>query len=408
MKAQRIKRSEKKSANFKADHELKVFRKFSSYYPDFVNCKITPVDNDPPDVICIDSQGKRIGFELTELIDEAYLSLSKYWQNLVASSVKLPDWDIMLRIQDHSFPNTTDKKKIRAELETIVRELIANEPQRTYFNLESDGIKLAPTLSIYCDDVYGYYPGNGNVSAVPGLLGLPRTYETTIKDYWRKLVSAQELDGWDSQFIIVDTDISEVESDVKAIHEEIIMALQIGTDKAGKQKAPQDISFVVNKDEIEKLGASVLSKYCLGIYAKKSPCTSVTIVLPPTGTTPELATIRALKKIIRKKVDKKNYHECITIHQLEKLHLLVYLDHNILKSPLFAGEAMLPVIRLALEQSATSVPFDACFLYSVNYFVRDNGGTFVTSLENALSVNLSDHNARPYFCVQAWPQQPTH
>ena len=121
--------------------------------------------------------------------------------------------------------------------------------------------------------------------------------------------------------------------------------------------------------------------------------------------TPQLAATRALEESIYKKV-RKNYQDCITRHQLKELYLLVYLDYYILKQASLEGMDMLRITKATLDDSPIHVPFDKCFLYSVNHLLTKKQTRLTTEFNVALDdPYISEHVLRPVLCDLTWTRK---
>jgi hypothetical protein len=396
----------------KTAREFKVFEKFRSYYPSFAGREITHSEclgpqNDPPDVLCTDIAGNRIGIELTEFMDGGYHKVAQDWKGFVSSSIELPEWDVTLRIQEYAFPQKAERTKIAAELKRIISQEVTDQPDKTSFMLERHNIHaVAPTLSRYCDLIHGYSSGTGHISTIPGLFGIPNARAVKIEECWKQLAPSDKLNGWDIEFIVPDCNITELNTDAEAIRGEIEKIITISIGRANPKEENREKSFLLGKGKIEELGASLLSKYCYGIRGTQSGVTNIRVHVPPIVGTPQLAAIHALEESIYKKVSNKNYPECIKAHQLKELYLLIYLDYNILKQATLVGVDMLSVTRTTLDESPIPVPFDKCFLYSVNHFLTKTLSKLITEFNEALDDPvIAEHVQKPILCDLAWTKE---
>jgi hypothetical protein len=78
--------------------EKGIFDVFVRLHPDFAGRPVTTsIGNDPPDILCIDASGKRIGVELGEWLDEIQIAMGKKregveksFTSVIASDQEIP------------------------------------------------------------------------------------------------------------------------------------------------------------------------------------------------------------------------------------------------------------------------------------------------------------------------------
>ena len=144
--------------------EWQIFQAFCEIQPDFAGRPLKDWDrvvDDPPDFLCHDFSGKRIGVELTEWLNENQIASNKAWQNLdavyssiICSEQEIPPRNIeLVTIQPDPKgrrPLELEGKEFRRQLFDLIREIssiLEASPHRSLQNCERFKFPNHPSLS---------------------------------------------------------------------------------------------------------------------------------------------------------------------------------------------------------------------------------------------------------------------
>lgn len=135
----------------KWEREAANFQAFLDVEPDFADRPITSwhlCEQLAPDIICVDTDGKEIGVEMTEWLHQEQTRDYFRWENVLRQVPALPDWTVEVYLNPFSETcDDRDKQSFIGELSSVISN-------------------AASAPKVYCSGVMSFYAARPEFAGV--------------------------------------------------------------------------------------------------------------------------------------------------------------------------------------------------------------------------------------------------
>jgi hypothetical protein len=156
----------------KWEREAAIFQTPLEVEPDFAGRPITSwhhCEQLAPDIICVDTDGKQIGVEMTEWLHQEQTRNYSRWESVLRQVPALSDWTVEVYLDPFSGTcDDRDKQSFIRELSSLISNA-ASAPKvycsgvMFFYAARPEFAGVAPMVAKYCGAAAGRYRGSGSI-----------------------------------------------------------------------------------------------------------------------------------------------------------------------------------------------------------------------------------------------------